>query len=436
MLNVRMPDGARMIIDRLSEAGIRSWLVGGCVRDMLRHRLPNDWDIAAGANPEEIVAALEGLTVIPTGIKHGTVTVVTEEECFEVTACRCDGEYKDMRRPDSVSFTNSIESDLSRRDFTINAMAYSEKDGLIDLFGGRADLNKGIIRCVGDPTRRFSEDALRIMRALRFSSELGFEIEENTAAAAFALKDNLDAVSQERKLSELRRLLLGSQATRVLIDYRDIILKLMPECEGLVGLAHRVGNPDDLWTHCARSVDLAPQKFNVRLAALLRDIGKPYCKREGDVFANHALVGAQIAEHMLRRMTLDRAALRETVTLIANHSLVPEADEKIIKRLLNKLGAGTLLDLYNLRRCDRTAHMDEREREELEAVENAYVMTRRIIERGDCYMLSTLDIHGEDLMKLGFSGADIGTELNRLLMLVIDGECPNKRDELLKRVNK
>lgn len=434
MLHINMPDDARAIIKTLASSGIRSWLVGGCVRDMLRSCEPNDWDIAAGASPDELVKALEGMRVVLTGFRHGTVTVVTDEQCFEVTACRSDGEYKDMRRPESVSFTRSIESDLSRRDFTINAMAYSDEDGLIDLFGGYDDLKKGIIRCVGDPERRFSEDALRIMRALRFSSELGFEIEKETAETALKLKDNLDAVSQERKLAELRRLLLGKDAARVLIDYRDVILKLMPECSGLVGLVHREGHPDDLWTHCARSVDLAPDKFNVRLAALLRDIGKPYCKRTGDSFPDHAAVGAQIADHMLRRLTLDRTALKETVTLIANHSIIPEPDERVIRRLLSKLGAGTLLDLYHLRRCDRSAHMSEEEREELAQVDAAYELTRRIIERGDCYMLSTLAVRGEDLKALGYEGTEIGAKLNKLLELVIDGECPNDREALLAKL--
>lgn len=434
MLNIRMPAGARMIMDKLSAAGIRSWLVGGCVRDMLRHRIPNDWDIAAGADPEEIVRALDGLCVILTGIRHGTVTVVAEDDCFEVTACRCDGEYKDMRRPESVSFTRSIESDLSRRDFTINAMAYSEKDRLIDLYGGRADLRRGLIRCVGDPGRRFSEDALRIMRALRFSSELGFEIDSKTIDAAQALKENLDAVSQERKLSELRRLLLGQGAGEVLIRYREIFVQIMPECRALIGFPHRTGSTEDIWTHCARSVDRAPQKFNVRLAALLRDLGKPYCKKNGESYPGHAEIGARMAEHMLRRMKLDNAALHETVTLIANHSFVPEAEECQIRRALHQLGAGTLFDLYQLRKCDRGSHLDPEERRELEQVDAAYALTRKILERGDCYMLSTLAVNGDDLRARGYAGPALGAKLDELLMLVIDGECPNTREALLGRL--
>jgi len=434
MLSVRMPEGARMILDRLSAAGINAWLVGGCVRDMLRGSTPNDWDIAAGAQPQDIVNALQGMCVVPTGLSHGTVTVVTEDDCFEVTACRNDGEYKDMRRPESVSFTHSIESDLSRRDFTINAMAYSEKDGLIDLYGGQEDLAAGVIRCVGDPERRFSEDALRIMRALRFSSELGFVIETETAASAHKLKENLDAVSQERKLAELRRLILGKKAGSVLIEYRDILFQIMPECAPLAKMPHREGKPDDLWTHCARSVDQAPEKFNVRMAALLRDIGKPACKETGAPYSSHAAVGARIAEKMLHNLKLDRAALRETVKLIANHSIIPDADERRIRRLLNHLGAGTMFDLYELRRSDRSSHMDEEERAELAQIDAAYVLTRKIIERGDCYMLATLAINGDDLKARGYSGPELGTKLQEILSLVIDGKCPNDRETLLAKL--
>ena len=434
MLNIRMPEGARMIMDKLSEAGIRSWLVGGCVRDMLRHRIPNDWDIAAGADPEEIVRALDGLCVILTGIRHGTVTVVAEDDCFEVTACRCDGEYKDMRRPESVSFTRSIESDLSRRDFTINAMAYSQKDGLIDLYSGRADLRRGLIRCVGDPNRRFSEDALRIMRALRFASELGFEIDPDTVDAALALKENLDAVSQERKLSELRRLLLGQSAGEVLIRYQEIFVQIMPECRALIDFPYCDGSTEDIWTHCAHSVDRAPKKFNVRLAALLRDIGKPYCRKTGVSDPGHAETGARMAEHMLRRMKLDNAALHETVALIANHTVVPEPEECQIRRALHRLGAGTLFDLYQLRKCayDPQAALDIRQA--LERVDAAHALTRKILERGDCYMLSTLAVNGDDLRERGYAGPALGAKLDELLMLVIDGKCPNTREALLGKL--
>lgn len=434
MLNIRVPEGAQKIMDTLSSAGIRSWLVGGCVRDMLRHRIPNDWDIAAGADPDAIVRALDGFRVILTGFRHGTVTVVTEEDCFEVTACRSDGEYKDMRHPESVSFTHSIESDLSRRDFTINAMAYSEKDGLIDLFGGRADLAKGIIRCVGDPDRRFSEDALRIMRALRFASELGFAIDPETALAARRHRENLDAIAQERKLSELRRLMLGRNASAVLLENADILTQIMPEASALVGFPHRPNLPDDLWTHCARSVDRAPAKFNVRMTALLRDIGKPYCRKVGEKYPDHAAVGAHIAEHMLRRMKLDNAALHETVRLIENHSAVPAPDEREIRRALHALGAGTLFDLFELRKSDRGAHIDPEEQAELDAIDEAYALTRRILERGDCYMLSTLAVGGEDLKARGFEGPEIGRKLDQLLSAVIDGECPNEKEMLLARL--
>lgn len=434
MLNLRVPEGAQQIMDKLSAAGIRSWLVGGCVRDMLRHRIPNDWDIAAGADPEDILHALEGMRVILTGLRHGTVTVVTEEDCFEVTACRSDGEYKDMRHPESVSFTHSIESDLSRRDFTINAMAYSARDGLIDLFGGCADLERGVIRCVGDPVRRFSEDALRIMRALRFSSELGFTIDPDTARAARNLRENLDAIAQERKLSELRRLLLGRNAGQVLIENADILTQIMPEASALVGFPHRPNLPDDLWTHCAHSVDRAPEKFNVRLAALLRDIGKPYCTSIGGSYPDHAAVGAHIAEHMLRRMKLDNASISETVRLIENHSFVPEPDEKQLRRALHALGPGTLLDLFELRRSDRGAHIDPEEQAEVDSIEAAYALTCRILERGDCYMLSTLAVRGDDLKAKGYEGPEIGKKLEKLLELVIDGECPNEREALLARL--
>lgn len=436
MFDIKIPEGVREIMDKLASSGINSWLVGGCVRDALLGRTANDWDIAAGALPDDIICALDAMRVIPTGIQHGTVTVVINGECFEVTACRSDGEYADMRRPESVSFTESIESDLSRRDFTVNAMAYNKKDGLIDLFGGYSDLRSGIIRCVGDPEKRFSEDALRIIRALRFSSELGFAIDDKTAAAAVKLKNNLNAVSQERRTAELSRLLTGKNASSVLIKYRDIIFVLMPECAGLAGVPHRHGSADDLWIHCSRSVDLAPSELHIRFAALLRDIGKPYCIPQSNNYAGHAEKGAEIAEHMLHRMKLDRISIKKIVTLIENHSVVIEPDECLIRTLLSRLGEEMVFDLYNLRSCDRSAHMNEEERIELEKIDSAYELTNMIISRGDCYKLSALSVRGDDLMKLGYNGKEVGTVLKKLLDRVISGECVNERAVLLSQIKK
>lgn len=405
---------AAAVLQALERAGIDAWIVGGCVRDMLRGVQPHDWDITAAAIPEEIEAALCGFRLIETGIRHGTVTALSDGEPIEVTACRGEGDYMDMRHPSSVTFHRSIEEDLARRDFTINALAYSPKTGLLDLWGGEADLHRGILRCIRDPGERFSEDALRILRALRFSAVLGFEIERETAAAVHRLAENICHVSIERCTAELTKLLTGENAGPVLEQYGDVPAVLLPE------LARTLSTPAGRahWRSGIEALSLAPQRLEVRLALFLMA-----CRSIVEQETRETQASA--VEETLRALHLPGQVISHTVALIRFHDALPTAERASVLHGLHDLGPERLLDLTDLREAECRALGED---------VSVFPAVRDKIEEltacGACCQLSQLALSGNDLKAMGYSGRAVGMALNSLLEAVMDGKCENTPEGL------
>lgn len=428
------------ILSRLETAGYEAYLVGGCVRDTLMGREIHDYDITTNALPEEIMTVFSGERVIPTGLKHGTVTVMLEDEPFEITTYRVDGEYSDGRRPDSVEFASDIKDDLSRRDFTINAMAMDLRGSLIDPYGGREDIVRGIIRCVGEPEKRFTEDALRIMRAVRFSSQLGFDIEENTSKALEALSDRLDFVSAERIRAELDKLLCGKKCADVLLKYTSVIGRIIPEIKPCIGFEqHSPYHKYTVWEHIVRAVEAVPSD-NVKLkrVMLFHDIGKPEKFTVDETgrghFKGHDKVSADIAEAVMKRLRYDNASISDTCELIRYHSIKFE-NERQIKRLISKLGKELFFSLIDVKRADNSAKQ-EFVLAELEQLSETEKTARRILEEESCLKLSQLAVNGNDIMAFGVSGKAVGELLSELLELVIDGELENDKDSLMDYAKK
>ena len=436
ILHMRLPENAAHIITLLTEAGFCAFVVGGCVRDTLLGIEPKDWDICTNAQPEEVMAALEGIPVLETGLQHGTVTAIVDHQPIEITTFRQDGDYADHRRPDSVTFTDDLTTDLSRRDFTINAMAYHPRLGLMDPFGGETDLKNKIIRCVGEPHKRFEEDALRILRALRFSSTLGFALEERTAAALLELRESLHYVAKERVQTELTKLLCGQDARRVLMDYREVMFTLMPQLRAMDGFDQR--NPwhcYDIWEHSCAAVEAIPPEPHLRWAALLHDSGKPSCyfyEKGAGHFHGHPAVSESIAREIMKNLKCARRLTEQVATLICHHELrlLEEEKPKRLKRLLGQFGEETLLDLLRLTRADVSAQAPEKRyrldaymplREEIAALAKARI----------CVTRKQLAVNGNDLLPLGFKGPALGRVLDALLEEVLEGRLENTKDSLL-----
>lgn len=416
---------AAAVLEALGRAGISAWVVGGCVRDMLRGVTPHDWDVAAAATPDEIRCALAHFRLIETGIQHGTLTAVSDGAPVEVTACRGEGAYRDMRHPESVTFNRSIEEDLARRDFTINALAYAPSCGLIDLFGGVQDLERGVIRCIRHPEDRFGEDALRILRALRFASVLCFQIEPETSAAIHALAGNLREISAERCTSEFCKLLLGDDAANVLGEYADVAAVILPVISPMLGFYHREEHGGDLWHHSITPLPYAPERLAVRLALVLRDCAKPITQLQGEDYPGHAERGAEMVEEALRSLKMPAALIHRTATLVRYHSALPDANRSAILRALRLLGEEALSDLIDMREADRLSHG-----EDTASITYLRDQTKELVACGACYQLSQLAVTGDDLKTLGLSGKTIGETLEGLLSAVIDGRCENTREAL------
>ena len=431
---INIPETVQEILRSLTLEGYEAWCVGGCVRDMLLGRTPEDWDVTTSAIPEETMA-LFSQRALPTGLKHGTVTVRTSRGGVEVTTFRCDGAYHDHRRPDSVTFTRSLEEDLKRRDFTVNAMALGLDGTLRDPFGGRDDLAAGILRCVGEPDRRFGEDALRILRALRFAAVLGFSIDEETSAGIHKNKTLLENIAAERIQAELFKLLCGKNALAVLRAYPDVIGVFWPEVLPMVGLDQRNHHHCyDVWEHTIHAVAAVPPEPELRCAALLHDIGKPatFTVDENGVghFRGHGAVSEEMADGMLRRLKCSTEFRETVVRLVAWHDRDIPRTERAVRRALGKLGERDLRRLIALKRADNLAQSPayfgrQRELDKGEAILN------RLLEEDACFSLKQLAVNGKDLIKMGLSGPEIGRLLNALLDQVVDGAVLNEREALL-----
>lgn len=431
-------ENGKKIISVLSSAGYSAYFVGGCVRDFLMHRDFNDIDIASSSTPTETENALSsaGIRCIETGIKHGTVTAILNGECFEITTFRSDGEYKDNRHPETVSFVTDVKTDLARRDFTVNAMAYNETDGLVDVFGGINDINNKIIRCVGNPDKRFNEDALRIFRALRFSAVLGFDIEKQTEQSIFKNKDLLKNIAAERLFVELKKLVCGDNAESVLLKYKDVVGVVIPELVPCFDFEQNTKwHLYDVYTHIVKSVGFAPKTDYMRLTLLLHDIGKPYClkvdDRGVDHFKGHQEKGAFLAERALRRLKCDNETLKKVVTLISVHDEKIYPDPVSIKYWLRKLGEDMTLDFIDVKIADMKSHNLEFAGHEVDELEIIKQKTLKIIADGEPYKISDLKINGNDLIKIGICGKDIKSTLNFLIEKVSADMSLNEKSALL-----
>lgn len=430
---------ALTIIDYLEKNGFEAFAVGGCVRDMLMKKKAEDCDITTNASAEEIKSVFSDFKTIDTGIKHGTITVIFENESFEITTYRLESTYSDNRHPDKVTFTKKLEDDLSRRDFTVNSLAFNPKRGIVDLFDGQEDIEKGIIRSVGNAKKRFEEDSLRILRGLRFSSVLGFEIETQTEEAMRSCSHLIKNLSKERIFSELSKLLCGKNVRKVITDFSDIFATFLPEIGLMKGFdQHNFHHIYDILEHTAVVVENTPPLLHLRLAALFHDIAKPLCfslDEEGTGhFYYHATKGVKIAEERLTELHCDNKTKACVLELIKLHDTPIEESERIIKRRLNSMGEDLFFDLIKLKRADtaglapefssRNAHFDRLEE-----------MAREILTSRDCFSLKHLEVNGNDLIDLGFKGKEIGEKLNLLLEAVIDGKCENNKACLLDFIN-
>ena len=433
-----VPEDVRNFIDILKGEGYEACVVGGCVRDMILGREPSDFDVTTSALPEDTVRILEskGVKTFGTGLKHGTVTALSGAGPVEITTYRVDGEYKDNRHPEKVRFTSSLRDDLSRRDFTINAMALGE-DGVKDYFGGTDDLEKGIIRAVGDGEKRFREDGLRIMRALRFAATYGFELDEKTSEAVLSCRKLLENISRERIYSEFTRLICGKGAGGILRKYREVFFEIIPELEICSGFDQRSSfHLYDVYEHMVRAMENVRPEPVIRMAALFHDIGKPDCFTLGDDgeghFYGHAEIGEEKAGEILARLKSDGETRRRVKLLVKNHHRQVEDTDKAIRRALGKLGEEQFFTLLELKRADgiATGKPSEDEGRHWLKVEKR---AKDIIDRKDCVSKKQLAVSGRDLMEAGIpQGRVMGRILDELLEEVLDGRIRNDKEELLK----
>lgn len=438
-MTMDMPKNVDTAINLLQSAGFEAYAVGGCVRDSLLGKTPNDWDITTSAKPEDMKSVFADFHCIDTGIKHGTVTVVIDGEPLEITTFRLDGEYEDNRHPKSVTFTSDLGADLGRRDFTVNAMAYSKKTGTVDLFGGQNDLKNGIIRCVGDPDRRFNEDALRILRALRFASALDFEIEEKTAQSLLKNRALLGNISEERIAKELLKLVCGKGAKRILTDFAPVLFEILPELQPMYKNSH--DNPHhcyDIYEHTLIAVESIDPEPTLRFAMLLHDCGKPAVKKfdENGVahFYGHQRISAEISAQILARLKVSNKFRDEILFLVSNHDRweLYENTEKM-PRYLSKFGLDGVLNLLKVMRADVLAQSPEY-RYRLDQIADAEETAKNLAAQKPCLSLSELQINGRTLMDIGIpQGRKLGAVLAQLLDEVIDGVTKNTQEALTTR---
>lgn len=438
-MTMDMPKNVDIAINLLQSAGFEAYAVGGCVRDSLLGKTPNDWDITTSAKPEDMKSVFADFHCIDTGIKHGTVTVVIDGEPLEITTFRLDGEYEDNRHPKSVTFTSNLGADLGRRDFTVNAMAYSKMTGTVDLFGGQNDLKNGIIRCVGDPDRRFNEDALRILRALRFASALDFEIEEKTAQNLLKNRALLGNISEERIAKELLKLVCGKGAKRILTDFAPVLFEILPELQPMYKNSH--DNPHhcyDIYEHTLIAVESIDPEPTLRFAMLLHDCGKPAVKKfdENGVahFYGHQRISAEISAQILARLKVSNKFRDEILFLVSNHDRweLYENTEKM-PRYLSKFGLDGVLNLLKVMRADVLAQSPEY-RYRLDQIADAEETAKNLAAQKPCLSLSELQINGRTLMDIGIpQGRKLGAVLAQLLDEVIDGVTKNTQEALTTR---
>ena len=436
---IKMPECAAKIIEKLEKSGYKAYAVGGCIRDSIMGKVPYDWDICTSALPEEVLKVLGERNIVENGLKHGTVTVHINGENYEITTFRTDGEYVDNRHPENVTFVRDLKDDLSRRDFTMNALAYNDSEGLTDIFGGKDDINNGIIRCVGDPDKRFNEDALRILRALRFSSQLCFSIDEKTSVSIHKNAELLKNISAERIMSEFTKILMGRNVEKVLLDYSDVIAVFIPEIKAMSGFEqHNPHHVYDVWEHTVKAVACVKNERILRLAAFFHDIGKPNTftmdDNEKGHFHGHPEVSDRMANEILKRLKTDNNTISKVRLLIKLHDLRPKADAKNVRRLMYETGSECFPLLMEIKRADTLAQNPETHKYKLEYIARLEEIYKQEPEKKSAFNLKTLAVNGRDIINMGIKdGRKIGMILEFLLDRVIDGDIENDKQVLLEK---
>ena len=439
-MTMKISPNADYIIQKLQNAGFEAYAVGGCIRDSLLGIAPHDWDICTSAKPAEVKACFADQETIDVGIVHGTVAVLLDGLPYEITTYRIDGAYRDNRHPENVTFTANIREDLARRDFTVNAIAYNEKNGMVDYFGGEKDLRECLIRCVGDPNRRFREDALRILRALRFASCYRFTIESDTAAAIHRHADLLCQIAVERIQTEFVRLLCGAGAEEILNDFRDVVAVFIPELSETFDFDQRTKHHClDVYHHITRSVGLIKNEPILRLTMLFHDIGKPrVCTTDcygARHFKGHQAVSAEITHRVMKRLKFPTHTLETCEKLILYHDVRFNGSESQVKRVLNRLGEEDMTRLFQVQYADTLSQSMYLRSEKLSKMDVAKSQTKKIIAENQCYSLRQLAVNGSDLKAIGITdGLTLGRTLRQLLDRVMDGELPNEKKALLSAV--
>ena len=434
---IQLPEDVKFIIDKLKTAGFDAYAVGGCVRDSLLGRVPNDWDITTSAKPEETKALFA--RTIDTGIQHGTVTVMLHRNGYEVTTYRVDGEYEDSRHPKEVTFTADLSEDLKRRDFNINAMAYNDEAGLVDIFGGEKDLEDGIVRCVGDANERFDEDALRIMRAVRFSAQLGFSIEEKTRTAICGYAERLRKVSAERIQVELTKLVESPHPEYLRTAWETgITAVVLPEFDRLMELPQN--NPHHCYSageHTLHAMQAIPADKCLRLAALFHDFGKAECRTTDengkDHFYGHADISAERSRTILRRLRYDNDTIDRVYALVRWHDMEIQPERKAVRRAVSKTGQEYFVPLLQLKQADLDAQSDYQRAEKQTWLDELHVIYEQICAEGDCLSLKDLAVNGRDLIQAGVKpGPILGEILKGMLDLVLEDPSRNTKEYLLQ----
>ena len=437
---INIPPQVNRAIEILRASGHSAFVAGGAVRDVLMGSEAHDWDITTSALPEETLEAFRNFRTIETGLQHGTVTVIVDGMNLEITTFRIETGYSDNRHPDKVDFTSRVEDDLSRRDFTVNAIAYSPETGFADPFGGRADIKRKLIRCVGDPDKRFGEDSLRILRALRFSSVLGFEIDSDTAESIKRNYKLLKNISVERIFTEISKLLCGRDAGKILREYEEVFFFIFPE---LAPMKNCTQNHErhiyDVWGHTVAAVENVPPAAEMRFAMLFHDSGKPHCKTTDengtDHFYSHGKISKKIAFDALTRLKTSAKFRNHVCDLVEFHDFLPDKiRKKTYKKYIARLGLDTIKELFEIRKADVSAQNPKFFAESLKENETGLKVLEEIEKENACFTLADLAIGGRELAEIGFKPSPaMGKVLETLLDEVMDEKIENTKEVLLKR---
>ena len=436
---INIPADANELIHTLQNNGHSAYIVGGCVRDSILGRTPHDYDICTSATPSEMLDIFKDKKIIETGLQHGTITVVVNGEPYEITTYRIDGIYSDGRRPDNVTFTDKLVEDLRRRDFTINAMAYNDEEGLIDPFNGMEDIKYKKISCVGRAEDRFGEDTLRILRAIRFAAQLEFTIMPDTDWEIHKQYKNLENISIERINSEFCKIASSDDFCVELLLYKDVFSLFIPELKDMFDFPQN--NPWHIWDvfgHTIHAVEYCDSDdLVVRLAVFFHDFGKPHSYQDGEDgirhFKGHGKVSADMTDSIMKRLRFDNETRNNVVELVYYHDATFEVGKKYVKRWLNKIGEKQFRRLLQVKKADNKAQNLELSSDRIKELSEIESLIDEVLQEDECFSLKDLAVNGKDLIGVGYkAGKELGNTLNKLLQLVIDGDCPNEKEKLLQ----